>query len=194
MGLINFDISFKQTVCRGETICGDAVSIVEETENGITHIAVVDGLGHGPNANKAALAFVEFFQSALHIPIPQMLHNASVAISKTRGVAASVLRLDANRKTVQFAGVGNVELTAIGAVPIRPISKAGIVGRRIGRIVQFEYPLHTGDLLTIFTDGISSRFNLEPLRKLDTQSLCNQILSEWGKNHDDATVLAIRCA
>lgn len=192
---MKFDISYVQRNCRGEVVCGDAVSIVESPDDDITHIAVVDGLGHGPAANAAANEFVKFFEAETMdvTPLPVLLQNATVAIAKTRGVAASVVRLNRSTRRIQFAGVGNVELHAVSASPIRPISKPGIIGRRLGRIIEFDYALHMEDLIVIFTDGISSRFNLENYRDQKTEVLCKQILDEWGKDHDDATILAIRC-
>ncbi|MBN2526167.1 MAG: SpoIIE family protein phosphatase [Deltaproteobacteria bacterium] len=192
---MKFNIAYEQTICRGETICGDAVAVCEDEASGITHIAVIDGLGHGPAANVAAMAFVDFFNNEVsaNLPLPDLLQKATGVIARTRGVAASVMRLYAHEQIIKYAGVGNVEMSALSATPIRPISKPGIVGRRLGRIVAFEYPLHSGDVLTVFTDGISSRFKLESFRDLNPKQICREILSGWGKNHDDATVLAIRC-
>lgn len=191
---MKFDIFSKQTNCRGETVCGDAVLVLENTEENKTLVAVVDGLGHGPSANQAAIAFLGFVEAAADdIPLHDLFHAASAEIARTRGVAASIARFDGATNTLAYAGVGNVELSAISAAPIRPISKPGIVGRRLGRIIEFEYQLHLGDLIVIFTDGVSSRFNLEKYRRLEPRELCDQLIEEHGKNHDDATVTAIRC-
>jgi phosphoserine phosphatase RsbX len=195
MGMMKFSVSYEQRNCRNETVCGDAVAVETDESTGITHVAVIDGLGHGPAAHLAAEAFVSYFREKItpDLSLVDLLQGASSAIARTRGVAASVLRLDGTNREIQYAGVGNVEMTAVSVAPIRPISKAGIIGRRLGRLLHFDYPLHHGDLLTVFTDGISSRFNLEPLRDMDPQALCRQVLSEWGKAHDDATIVAIRC-
>ena len=195
MDLMTFTIGFEQRNCRGEQVCGDAVAIERNDEAGMTHIAVVDGLGHGEAANAAAMAFVEYFREHMtpDMALVDMLQKVSRAIERTRGVAASVIRLDGVNRQMQYAGVGNVELSAVSASPIRPISKPGIVGRRMGRLMLFEYALHPGDLLAVFTDGISSRFNLESMRNLELSALCRELMSQWGKDHDDATVVTIRC-
>lgn len=192
---MKFSVSFEQRNCRNEEVCGDAVAVESDENAGITHVAVIDGLGHGPAAHAAADAFVAYFRKTItpELPLVDLLNGASNAIARTRGVAASVIRLDGNKREIQYAGVGNVELMAVSVDPIRPISKAGIIGRRLGRLLHFEYSLHHGDLLAVFTDGISSRFSLESLRDMDPPALCREVLSEWGKAHDDATIVAIRC-
>ncbi len=193
--MMKFSVSFEQRNCRNEQVCGDAVAVDTDESTGITHVAVVDGLGHGPAAHMAADAFVTYFRDKItpELSLVDFLLGASNAIARTRGVAASVVRLDGMKGKMQYAGVGNVELMAVSVEPIRPISKAGIIGRRLGRLLHFEYSLHHGDLMAVFTDGISSRFSLESLRDMDPPALCREVLSEWGKAHDDATIVAIKC-
>jgi len=62
MGMMKFSVSFEQRNCRNEHVCGDAVAVDTDESTGITHVAVIDGLGHGPAAHMAADAFVSYFR------------------------------------------------------------------------------------------------------------------------------------
>ena len=75
---------------------------------------------------------------------------------------------------------------------IRPVCTPGIIGRPIRKVVEFSYELASGDLIAIYSDGISSRFDLKEYRTLPAQECADLILRNHGKYHDDATVLTIR--
>jgi len=182
-------IAAAQIPAEGEEICGDAYAILNGST---TLVAVADGLGHGPKANEAATSFCSFVESSRSLELPDILWEASRAISSTRGVAAVLLRLDPEAGVLSFAGVGNVDVQAVSRKPIRPVSMPGIVGHRIRKIVQFDYELSPGDLIAIYTDGISSRYQIGDFVHLDEQQMADAIMDSHRKKHDDATCLVIR--
>ena len=55
--------------------------------------------------------------------------------------------------------------------------------------------LASGDLLVMFTDGISSRFDLSKIEAASEgpQALADYLLSNHAKEHDDAGCVVIRC-
>lgn len=187
---MKLSICTAQRAYLGETVCGDAFSMVRDEK---TLIALADGLGHGPLAAEAAVAFCRFVESRPGIGLRKLMTDATVQLSKTRGAAAALVRIDRQRGEIEFAGVGNIELQAVSKDPITPVSVAGIVGREIRKVHVFSYRIHRGDLLAVYTDGISSRFSLGDYAKLDEQALADKLLSEHGKLHDDATCVVIRC-
>ena len=187
---MNLAICTAQRPYLGETVCGDAFTVVRNRK---TLIALADGLGHGPAAAEAANDFCRLAEQEHERDLSELMHLATEELVKTRGAAAALIRIDLVERRVEFVGVGNIELQAVSKEPIKPISAAGIVGRRIRKIHAFSYPIHRGDLLATYTDGISSRFSLEDYSKLDEQQLADKLLSEHGKLHDDATCVVIRC-
>jgi phosphoserine phosphatase RsbX len=60
------------------------------------------------------------------------------------------------------------------------------------RVKSFSYRVSDDDLFAIFSDGVSSRFVLEDYLSLPTQEMADRILSDHGKQHDDATCVVVR--
>jgi len=119
--------------------------------------------------------------------------GCSQTISHSRGTAIIIIRINTVSHEMTYIGVGNVEMQSISQGSIRPVNIPGIVGRRINRRVRTSsYKLNKGDILTIFTDGISSHFDLEEYSGLDAQTLAETILVKHSKDHDDATCVTIR--
>jgi negative regulator of sigma-B (phosphoserine phosphatase) len=186
---MNLRIANVQRPARGETVCGDAFTVVTGQ---VTIVALADGLGHGPLAAEASEAFCAYVERHEGQGLEQLLRGGTVALNGTRGAAAAVLRIDQVAGRVSFAGVGNIELQAVSREPIRPVCTPGIVGRPLRKVIAFHYNLHAGDLLALYSDGISSRFDLAAFRRLRTQGIAQAVLAQHGKSHDDATILVLR--
>lgn len=176
--------------CKGEKVCGDAFEYVSNGDH-IT-MAVVDGLGHGTGAAKASAAFIESFIDNSSKSLSAIINKATDDIARTRGVVAALLRFDAVKKNLIFCGVGNIELTAVSDKPIRPISTVGIIGRKIRKILEFQYALQPGDLIIVHSDGISGKFDIHNYKHLELPELTQTVVNDWGKDNDDATCVAIR--
>lgn len=183
------EISVAQRPAENETVCGDAAEIVRDGE---TLIAVADGLGHGPEAAEAAQAFCRYVRENASLGLEDIVEGASREISRTRGVACGLVRIDAAERLMKFVGVGNIDVQAVSVEDIHPICLPGIVGRRVRKLQPFEYRLHPGDLLAVYSDGISSRFDLRQMPGENVQELADAILADHGKGHDDATCVVIR--
>ena len=176
----------------GEKVSGDAICILQHGEE--TLVTVVDGLGHGPKAAEAANAFCGFVESNQFSNLEEIMLGATKDIARTRGAVAALIRINGQEDSMCFCGVGNIELQALSRHPIRPVCTPGIVGRPIRKVLSFSYEMLPGDLMVVHTDGISSRFDLDSYRHLDTpEAMAEAILSEHGKNHDDATCVVFRC-
>ncbi|MCP4675930.1 MAG: SpoIIE family protein phosphatase [Deltaproteobacteria bacterium] len=154
--------------------------------------ALADGLGHGPMAEEASLAFCEYVKAHPTDDLEDIIRDAGTAIAKTRGVAAAVVRIDLEKQSISFAGIGNIELQSVSKQPIRPVCTPGIIGRPLRKVVQFDYELNLGDLLAMYSDGISSRFSLSEYRYNEVQAVADTILANHGKAHDDATCIVFR--
>ncbi len=185
------EIAVAQRPAVNESVCGDATEVVREGE---TLIAVADGLGHGPDAAEAAQAFCRYVRENPSLGLEDIIMGASQEISRTRGVACALVRIDAAERLMTFVGVGNIEVQAVSVADIHPICLPGIVGQRVRKLQSFEYELHPGDLIVVYSDGISSRFDLRQMRHADVQALADAVLVEHGKDHDDATCVVIRIA
>jgi negative regulator of sigma-B (phosphoserine phosphatase) len=171
--------------CQGETANGDrALAIVRPGE---TVLALVDGLGHGPLAEVAAMAAMSALESApAGIGVEALFALAHQALRGTRGAAMTVVRIDDLQ--LEAAGVGNVACRA-SAFSIPMLATPGIVGHSYRRLrVGHCDPPKAGRLI-LHSDGVSSSFHVDSLDMLDSEAACDRLMARFAAGHDDATVL-----
>ena len=170
----------------GEDVAGDAC-LVESWSRGV-FVAVSDGLGHGPAAAEASQAFVAHVRGSLEAPLEQVFAGAHRALLKTRGAVAAVARVDEGAGKVEVAGLGNVTtwLARPGASPTYVPVPAGVLGGSYRSTRPQSFDFSVGDLLLMHTDGIHSRFDLQPLRALSPDRLARAMVATYGKTSDDA--------
>lgn len=176
---------------QGEVVSGDTYAIVEG--DGFSLFLLIDGLGHGAAAAHAAEQAREIGVAQAALPPEMLLRTMDEKLIGTRGAVASVLRLETRSRVglVSFCGIGNVGLNFDGKHPFCPISTPGILGRRIRKVRAFEHQLTPGDTLALYTDGISSRFEINTLPE-DPQRAATTLLEQHGKSTDDASCIILR--
>jgi negative regulator of sigma-B (phosphoserine phosphatase) len=172
----------------GETQNGDA-ALVRRHADGSVLIAVLDALGHGPLAAKAAAVGMGFLAAApAEKGVRALVEGLHDQLRGTRGAAGMLLVLKDDK--LSGCGVGNVTLRAIrGRIPatLTPGVLGGIL--TLSRLRLFEADLALGDRFVLFSDGISSRFDDEASRRAPALAICQAIMERHRKPHDDATVL-----
>lgn len=189
--MMDIKIGTAQEPARGQVVCGDAFTIIENEH--VLTIAIADGLGHGPQAAEASAAFCDFIKNKPGLDVEELIEAAHHAIKKTRGVAGSIIKIDRQRGQMFFSGIGNIECQALSSNPIKPICAPGIIGHRFRKTLQFSYELTPSDIMVFFTDGISSRFRLANYRHLDLEEMAQTILQDHKKDHDDRTCITLLC-
>jgi negative regulator of sigma-B (phosphoserine phosphatase) len=161
-------------------------------------VAAIDGIGHGPEAALAArVAAVVLLQHADEplIPLMQRCHEA---LRRTRGVVLSMASFDFGRGTMTWLGVGNVEGVLFRADRLvqRPrdslLLRGGVVGYQIPALRTAELPVEAGDVLVFATDGVRAEFSTYSPLGRDIQEAADTMLACYGKETDDALVLAVR--
>jgi hypothetical protein len=176
----------------GQTVCGDSYTVVRR-DRGVL-VCVADGLGHGPAAMDASEAACRHARENERAPLDALMLGIDAALRGSRGAAVSLLAIDADARRIRFAGVGNVELRALARAPIAPPNVPGIVGQRVRNVRVWEYALADGDVLALASDGISHRFDLGALVRLDPQSMAETIVADHHRAHDDACCVVARAA
>jgi hypothetical protein len=175
----------------GEQANGDAWHA--EAREGGFRIVVADGLGHGPLAREAALvalAAAEGYSPAL------ALERAHEAARGTRGVALGVADVDVGARLVRWAAIGNVAaVLANGGPPRSLVAMNGIVGQGRVRVREFQYPFTPGTALVIASDGLTTRWSLDPYPGLLARhpTLVAAVLyRDHARGNDDTTVVVAR--
>ncbi len=185
-------------VCRAkqnQLVSGD-IYVVQEHGEGLVLAAIVDGLGGGEEAARAARAAVQVINEHSDWPLQDLMHRSHAALHSTRGAVIGLLRLDQQSHKASYVGVGNIGMQVYSRQMIKPISKNGILGFRLPTLLELHYVYDPGDIFVLYSDGVSSRFALDgqiDIRQ-PPQHIADQILAAYGKYIDDATVVVIKTA
>jgi len=77
------------------------------------------------------------------------------------------------------------------------VGQAGMLGHAIRTPDVRSEMLSAGDTMVLCSDGISERYDLSEIqgyRTMAAEALAQRIVEQFGKDHDDATCLVVRCA
>jgi anti-sigma regulatory factor (Ser/Thr protein kinase) len=178
----------------GETVCGDDWAIFQR--DGLASVLVVDGLGHGPDAETAAQACVAAFGERPFDAPAVILARAHAAMRSTRGAAAAVVQLDADARAVAFCGAGNIVGRLSSGLGDRSfLCQHGTLGLQVGRLqeVNQEWPDHA--LFVMHSDGLGGRWDLRKtpgLLQCDPAIIAAWLIRDHVGGRDDATVIVVR--
>lgn len=178
----------------GETDCGDAWQV--RYLGDIALVLVVDGLGHGTAAAKAAERAVTIFRDKAYAGLEDLLTELHRGLAQTRGAAVAVAELDFARGRLSYSGIGNIAGTLIAGPRVqRLVSLNGIAGHVASRIRAFEYAFSAPPTLLVHSDGIGARWNLDSypgLRTAHPSLIAGVLYRDCRKPRDDAGVVAIK--
>jgi negative regulator of sigma-B (phosphoserine phosphatase) len=175
------------------------VSLVKSFPRG-TLVAVLDGLGHGQEAARAARLAAATLTTHPGEPVLSLVQRCHAALLGTRGSVMALVSFTTRGESLTWVGVGDVEAILVRAnAQARParerlLLRGGVVGYRLPPLRAATLPVFPGDTLILATDGIRSGFAEEASPGGDPpQSLADRILARFGKHTDDALVLVARC-
>ncbi|MDY0963797.1 ATP-binding SpoIIE family protein phosphatase [Massilia sp. CFBP9026] len=181
------------TPIRGEEACGDGWAVACEA-SGATLLAA-DGLGHGPDAARAANAAIGALERRGPVGASEMMHLAHEALRPTRGAALAAARIDFDADELRFAGVGNIGAVAFDQTRRALVSHNGIVGHNMRKIQEFAVPFGPGALCVLHSDGIETRWDLDKYPGLQGRSpalIAAVLMRDYIRGRDDAMVLVVR--
>jgi anti-sigma regulatory factor (Ser/Thr protein kinase) len=179
--------------CRGELVSGDEVYVERRGDH--LMIALIDALGHGPPACKAARQAKSVIRETPKASVMTMMQTLHEALSATVGAAASLCEIDLVTHTGQYCAVGNTVGRILGKRDLRLHNVAGVLGSNYRPPTQDRFHLDPGEALVLYSDGISDRFGIDDFPQLGYQpamTIVTTILARFGKEHDDASCLAVR--
>jgi serine/threonine protein phosphatase PrpC len=156
-------------------------------------MAVIDGLGHGPEAASAARRAADTMKAYAQSDPVEVVERCHTALRGTRGAALLVLSLSFRDALVMWAGVGNVEgwhMRPAGREAL--LSRAGVVGYQITAPHRRSAPLTPGDLFILASDGVSARFSESLTRTGRLEEVAEAIFANYARVTDDALVLVAR--
>jgi anti-sigma regulatory factor (Ser/Thr protein kinase) len=181
--------------CRNQRDNGDAFIVRRWNGNALT--GVIDGLGHGQFAQKAAQTARRYVDEHFDRPLEDLFRGAGRACRATRGVVMALARFDFALQTLTVASIGNIEVRLFGGAAPNLIVRRGIVGLHAPQPVTSVCPWTGASLLVMHSDGVRSHWDWKDVRDLTLESAsttAQRLLAALGKIEDDATVLVVRSA
>jgi serine phosphatase RsbU (regulator of sigma subunit) len=179
-----------------EQVSGDMHAVVEREDGAL--VALLDGLGHGPEAAAAVSAAVPVIEAHAGSSVADLVQRCHDAMRKTRGAVMSVAWFDAYGASMVWTGVGNVDSLLIRAEqqdsshPQAIAARGGVVGYRLPPLRVERHAVARGDTLVMATDGIQSSFGQGIMLQFSAQEIAELILARYAKGTDDAHVVVAR--
>jgi anti-sigma regulatory factor (Ser/Thr protein kinase) len=181
-----------------EVLCGDSWKISEDPQG--FALMLVDGLGHGPEAARAADEAVDVFEKAPFAPLTNFFEKAHSRMRTTRGGAVAAAQIDRRSRRMRYLGLGNIA----GALKSDDdgaskglFSHNGTVGMHWRNVQEFTYDCPERGLLIMHSDGLQSRWSLESypgLRQRHPAVIAGVLYRDFTRQRDDATVAVVRFA
>ncbi|MCW8195099.1 SpoIIE family protein phosphatase [Proteobacteria bacterium 005FR1] len=180
---------------------GDSALFVE-TESGFFAV-VVDGVGHGAEARKAANRAVAFLRSRTDQALDTLIESCDRELRDTRGAALMLARYDRRSRQLETAGAGDIfgelhcasESARHFSVSQRSL---GVVGAETRwHIVIDKLEVSAGSVLVLHSDGLKSRLELHEHRNLLRKHpaiIAEHLLKHCSRGTDDASALVVRFA
>jgi anti-sigma regulatory factor (Ser/Thr protein kinase)/serine/threonine protein phosphatase PrpC len=183
--------------CPNEDTSGDDGAFLRSDEWLL--LAVVDGLGHGPLAREASAAAVETLASAEGHTVDQVLMRSHVALRDTRGAVMAAVRIREPGDVAVVGCAGNASVHVYGLGAARRFSGPSFVLGAAGRpprIFVEEHLLAPSDAVVLFTDGLTTKTDLEGELDLVLREhpvvIAQRLVERFGRGNDDALVLVAR--
>jgi len=179
----------------GESISGDAWGWT--MRDGRFAIMVADGLGHGLSAHEAADAAMQvFYRQHEHSP-SRVISDVHAALRSTRGAAVATVAVDTERAVAIFCGLGNIGATVISTNGSRHgmVSQNGTAGHVASRIHEFTYPLSSKSMIVMFSDGLTSHWDLSAYPGLTMRHpsvIAAALYRDFSRRRDDVTVVVAK--
>jgi negative regulator of sigma-B (phosphoserine phosphatase) len=181
-----------------EEACGDQPVAIDVSGTAVL-FGVLDGLGHGSHAARAAACGLEVLRRDAAKPLGVLIQLCHRAMVETRGGAMTLARIDFEADLLTWTGIGNVIANLVAKAPtgvaLRSSARlgGGIVGYRLPETIHVQtVPIRPGDLLVITTDGITEDHVDSIDFAASASAIAEQILNRHYKGMDDALVLTAR--
>ncbi|MEH6587682.1 MAG: SpoIIE family protein phosphatase [Halioglobus sp.] len=189
----SLDVASTIRPCLGESVSGDAV-IVKPIEDGL-FVAIVDVLGHGPEAAELAGEIEIYLTQYACRDVSALMKRLHQRLKGSRGAAVGLSFIETEGSYIEYTGVGNTVIRRFGETETRLVSQDGVLGQNMRTPRPQRLDLENGDLIVLYTDGVSDRFSSKDYPGVFLHAadmVAKNIVQRFGKGHDDAACIAVR--
>jgi negative regulator of sigma-B (phosphoserine phosphatase) len=177
----------------GQVVSGDS-TVFQPLENGLL-VAIVDVLGHGPEAHELTLVIDAFLTQHAASSASGVMTRLHRHLKGTRGAAVGLCTIDFATCRLEYVGIGNTVIRRFGKTETRLVSQDGVLGQNMRTLQPQSFQLIPGDVVVLYTDGVSDRFSSDDypgIYRHSPQEVAKNIVRRFGKDHDDAACIAVR--
>lgn len=189
----NFEIGSCVRSADGFAAGGDTV--VTRVCGGSVLLAVIDVLGHGPEAHRVALRAEALVEATDIGDATTVLAALEEELRGSQGAAVGIASFRADGAEGTFVGIGNTVARLFGRTDRRLVSTDGVVGQRRIGVRPVAFSLEVGELMVMHSDGITSRFDVSEysqLRSEDPTTAARELVRRFGRSYDDAACIVAR--
>ncbi len=195
-GACPLDIGVASRPKPGLDVNGDAFVI--KRWNSSVLVGVIDGLGHGESAHRAAQAARDYVENHFDQPLERIFAGTGHACRGTRGCVMALALLDWGQGWIGFASVGNIEARVISHNgPLHFPVRRGVIGMNAPEPHVTRHDWASDNLLLLHSDGLPSHWNWEDfpgLLNLPASQMTQRLLRHLARETDDATALIVKPA
>lgn len=170
-------------------------SFVIQRQGGELLVALIDGLGHGEQAQIAAGAARQYVETHTGLSLSEIFFGAGRACMGTRGVVMTVARF-VSPEQLSFGAVGNIEARACGVTNRPPFFVTrGILGSGEVRVRVQKIEWNPEWLFVLHSDGLRTRWQWNDFPGLGEKPaaiIAATLLAELSTGADDATALVVK--
>lgn len=175
---------------------GDAFVVKQWDESAL--VGVIDGLGHGQFAHRAAQAARQYVESHFDLPLDQIFRGVNRVCRATRGVVMALARFDWGQGRLAYASVGNIEVRVFPDSKQFPFSiRRGVLGFNAPNALVTEHPWPPDYMLVLHSDGLRTHWSWKDFPDLANQpapAIAREFFQVLAREEDDATVIVVRNA
>lgn len=179
--------------CQGQRVAGD-VAVTKTLQDGLLAV-IVDVSGHGPKANELAVKLEHEIMEWPSQDLDGLMRRLDAAAEASRGAAAGVAHFQ-EAGALRYVGVGNTRIQRFGANGWKGVSRDGVLGSRMPSLRPDSTDLDEGDVVALFTDGLSERISPSTYPRMGLETppmIANKLITLFGKSYDDASCIVIKC-
>jgi anti-sigma regulatory factor (Ser/Thr protein kinase) len=173
---------------------GDAFIVVHWSESAL--VGIIDGLGHGQPAHRAAQVARLYVESHFDQPLEDIFRGTCRACHSTRGVVMALARFDWSRGLMTFGSIGNISARIFPRSDrFHFLTRRGVVGLNAPRPAVREHQWPVDHVFVLHSDGVSTRWDLKEFKDWEKQqasAMAYELLHSKAKEEDDATVVVVR--
>ena len=175
----------------GEEKCGDGFFSMLGRD--YVKFFLADGLGHGPEAEKAVLIAGEAFQNTHESDPAEVIRYLNMSVKKTRGLVGTVVIFDLKAKAWKICGVGNIMTRISNHANNRNYTAYnGIIGLNVPSTLNSQHiDYESGQHLIMCSDGLKSKwdpYKYPSIFRYDLSILSTALIKDFSRNTDDVSV------